>query len=89
MTARKESDPTNRSYTMRLVFRVIGDRLAVIELIAATTTKTGLKVECALDPKTYHKGIKVSDAEMKRVDIRGDTFHPECNYSIMPHTSQS
>jgi len=34
----------------------------LVELIGATTTKT--KVECALDPRTYLKGVKVSDAEM-------------------------
>ena len=34
--------------------------------------RTGLKVESALDTRTYEKGIKVSDAEMKRLDIRGD-----------------
>jgi hypothetical protein len=31
----------------------------VVELIGATTTKTGLKVESALDTRTYQKGIKV------------------------------
>jgi hypothetical protein len=39
-------------------------RLAVVELIAATTTKTGLKVHCELDTRTYPKGIKVSNEEM-------------------------
>jgi hypothetical protein len=56
--------------------RPLTDRLAVVELIAATTTKTGLKVESALDTATYEKGIKVSDAEMKTLDIEGDAFHP-------------
>ena len=69
--------------------RPLTDRAAVVELIAATTTKTGLKVESALDTKTYEKGIKVSNAEMKRLDIRGDTFHPEWNYSVTPRTSKS
>jgi hypothetical protein len=63
--------------------------MAVVQLIAATATKTGLRVESALDTNTYEKGIKISDAEMKRVDIRGDTFHPEWNYTIMPRTSKS
>jgi hypothetical protein len=56
--------------------RPLTDRLAVVELIGATTTKTGLKVECALDTRTYKKGIKVSKAEMKGLDIVGDAFHP-------------
>jgi hypothetical protein len=67
--------------------RPLTDRVAVVELIGATTTKAGLKVECALDPRTYQKGIKVSDAEMQSLDITGDTFHPEWNYTIRPRKS--
>ena len=37
----------------------------MVELIAATTTKTGLKVESALDTRIYEKGIKVSEAAME------------------------
>ena len=59
-------------------------RAAVVELIAATTTRTGLTVECALDERTYEKGIKVSDAQMQALDIRGDTFHPDWNYTVHP-----
>ena len=62
--------------------RPLTDRLAVVELIGATTTKTGLKVDCALDTRTYQKGIKVSNAEMKALNITGDRFHPEWNYKI-------
>ena len=47
-------------------------------------TKTGLKVDCALDTRTYQKGIKVSNAEMKALNITGDRFHPEWNYKIAP-----
>ena len=64
--------------------RPLTDRLAVVELIGATTTKTGLKVESALDTRSYKKGIKISKAEMKRLDITGDQFHPEWNYTIRP-----
>jgi hypothetical protein len=64
--------------------RPLTDRLAVVELIGATTTKGGLKVECALDTRTYEKGIKVSNAEMERLNITGDDFHPEWNYTIKP-----
>ena len=59
-------------------------RLAVVELIAATTTKAGLRVCCELDPRTYPKGIKISDAEMHTLNITGDAFHPEWNYTISP-----
>jgi Rhodopirellula transposase DDE domain len=64
--------------------RPLTDRVAVVELIGATTTKAGLKVECALDERTYQKGIRISDAEMKRLDITGDPFHPEWNYTVRP-----
>jgi len=56
----------------------------VVELIAATTTKTGLQVRCELDPRAYPKGIKVSDAEMDTLNIEGNAFHPEWNYTIAP-----
>ena len=64
--------------------RPLTDRMAVVELIAATTTKAGLKIESALDTRPYEKGIKVSDAQMKALDIQGDPFHPEWNYTIRP-----
>ena len=59
--------------------RPLTDRVAIVELIGATTTKAGLKVECVLDTRTYEKGIKVRDAEMAVLDITGDPFHPEWN----------
>ena len=59
-------------------------RLAVVELIAATTTTTGLKVHCELDPRSYPKGIKVTDDEISSLNITGDKFHPEWNYTIAP-----
>ena len=66
--------------------RPLTDRLAVVELIGATTTKTGLKVECALDPGAYEKGVKVSDADMASINLTADAFHPEWNYSIRPRS---
>ncbi len=57
---------------------------AVVELIGATTTNAGLRVESALDTRTYKKGIKVGRAEMNCLDITGDPFHREWNYTIRP-----
>lgn len=59
-------------------------RETVVELIAATTTRTGLKVHCELDTRTYPKGIKVSEEQMATLNIKGDTFHPEWNYTVTP-----
>ena len=53
------------------------DRRAVIELIGATTTRSGLKLESALDTRTYAQGVKVTNAELASIDNTGDTFHPE------------
>jgi len=64
--------------------RPLTDRVAIVELIGATTTKTGLRIECALDTRTYEKGIKISDDEMAALNIEGDEFHPEWNYTIKP-----
>ncbi len=69
--------------------RPLTDRVAVVELIGATTTEAGLKVECVLDERTYEKGIKVSDAEMKALEIAGDKFHPEWNYTIKPRRQRT
>ena len=59
-------------------------RMAVVELIAATTTTAGLTVRCELDPRSYPKGIKVTDQEMASLNITGHAFHPEWNYTIAP-----
>jgi hypothetical protein len=63
-------------------------RAAVIELIGSTTTKTGLKIECALDERTYEKGIRISKAELRLLAIEGDASHPEWNYTIKPRRPQ-
>jgi hypothetical protein len=62
------------------------DHATIIDLIAATTTKTGFKVEAVLDTTVYEKGIKITNAEMKRLNIRGDAFHPESNYTVFPRS---
>ena len=49
--------------------RPLTDRLAVVELIGATTTKAGLRVESALDTRAYKNRIKVGRAEMNRLHI--------------------
>jgi hypothetical protein len=67
----------------------LSSRLAIIELIAATTTKKGLTVRCELDAQSYAKGIKVSDDELGSLNIERDTFHPEWNYTIRPRSQQT
>jgi hypothetical protein len=59
-------------------------RQTVVELIASTTTKAGLTVRCELDTGTYPKGIQVSKEEMASLNVTGDAFHPEWNYTVSP-----
>jgi hypothetical protein len=59
----------------------------VVNLIASTTTETGLTVRCQLDPNSYQKGIKVSDEEFAKIRLQKDEFHGEWNYTILPHTT--
>ena len=58
----------------------------VVNLIAATKTKTGLNVKCQLDESCYQTGLKVSDEQMKGLSLTRDTFHGEWNYTISPRT---
>ncbi len=62
--------------------RHLTDRLAIVELIGATTTKAGLKIECSLDSSAYEKGIRITDAETTALAIAGEAFPPESSYTI-------
>jgi hypothetical protein len=57
---------------------------AIVNLIASTTTKTGLLVLAALDTNVYETGIKVSDEEMAKLRLTRCEFHGEWNYIIAP-----
>ena len=57
---------------------------AVVNLIAATTTKTGLVVKAALDNHTYDTGVKVTDEEVARLRLAPHPFHGEWNYTLTP-----
>ena len=56
----------------------------IVQLIAATTTRTGLNVKAEIDNGTYPSGIKVTDAEMATLNISPHEFHGEWNYTISP-----
>ena len=58
----------------------------ILELIAATTTDTGLKVHSQLDERVYKTGIKVSDKQLEQVYLVPDEWHGEWNYTIRPNT---
>jgi len=56
----------------------------IVNLIAATTTRTGLRVQSQLDTGKYPKGIKVGKQEFATIQLRPDPFHGEWNYTIAP-----
>ena len=58
----------------------------IVQLIAATTTRAGLRVQANLDPGSYPAGQKVSDEQMAAIRLRRDTFHGDWNYTILPRT---
>jgi hypothetical protein len=56
----------------------------IVELIGATTTRTGLRVRAELDRGRYPLEVKVSDEELAAVPLARHEFHGEWNYSIQP-----
>jgi hypothetical protein len=56
----------------------------VINLIANTTTKAGLRIQAELDAGTYPTGIKVSDQELATVNLKRAQFHGDWNYTLLP-----
>ena len=56
----------------------------IVDLIAATTTKMGLKVRAQIDSNRYPSGVKVSDQQLAALNIERDTFHGEWNYKLIP-----
>ena len=61
----------------------------IINLIAGTTTTTGLKVYAQIDNREYEKGVKVSDEQLTTINITRNTFHGDWNYTITPSLVKS
>jgi hypothetical protein len=61
----------------------------IINLIAGTTTTTGLKIYAQLDHRDYPKAIEVPDEQLAAVNITRDTFHGDWNYRITPSITES
>ena len=57
----------------------------MINLICSTKTRTGLNVQAILDENMYPRGVKISDDEMKMINLDRDQFHGEWNYTISPN----
>ena len=61
----------------------------IVNLISSTTTETGLKVACGIDSNEYKTGVKVTDDEMREVNLIRNSFHGDWNYWIVPHHKMS
>jgi transposase len=58
---------------------------AIVSLIAATTTRTGLHVRSEIDHGAYEKGVPISDQQWATVNLHRHDFHGDWNYTIRPH----
>jgi hypothetical protein len=56
----------------------------IVQLIAATTTDTGLTVRAELDERKYPKAVKVTDDQMASIHLSRHSFHGDWNYTISP-----
>jgi hypothetical protein len=57
----------------------------IVDLIAATTTRTGLQVHSRLDERHYQTNRRVSDKQLAAVNLEPDSWHGEWNYTIHPN----
>ena len=56
----------------------------IVQLIATTKTRSGLKVRSEIDANSYPKGLVISDSDFAKIKIEPDKFHGEWNYSLRP-----
>ena len=70
--------------TMNWRGRPLTSHETIVNLIANTKTKTGLRIQAELDTSSYPTGMKISKKQFDAVKIERDDFHPEWNYAILP-----
>ena len=63
------------------------DMRTIIELISATTTRTGLTIQAAYDPNWYPTGVKISDTQLAALPTSPHHWHPEWNYTLNAQTN--
>ena len=60
-----------------------------MNLIARTTTTSGLKGSCRLDHRRYLVGLKISDEGWAKIKLLRNVFHGDWNYILLPHLPTS
>ncbi len=56
----------------------------IVQAIAATTTRAGLRVRAELDTATYPPGVKISDEQMAALPLHPHAWHGDWNYTLDP-----
>jgi transposase len=75
--------------TMNWRGRPLTSHEVILQSIAATTTRTGLRVTAQLDTGSYPTGVSVGDVEMAALPLTRHTFHGDWNYALHPQLAPS
>ena len=70
--------------TMNWRGRPLASHEVIVQTIAATTTRTGLRVHAELDTSTYDTGIQISDRQMDVLPLTRHDWHGDWNYTLRP-----
>jgi transposase len=70
--------------TMNWRGRPLTSHEVVVQAIAATTTRTGLRVRAELDDREYETGAQVTDAQLKALPLARHDWHGDWNYTLLP-----
>ena len=74
--------------TMNWRGRPLTSNRTIIELIGATTTKTGLKIKAKRDTEWYPTGVKITDAALAALPLRPHAFHGDWNYTLAAQSNR-
>jgi hypothetical protein len=61
----------------------------IVQLIANTSTKAGLKIRAELDAGSYPAGIKITDSELAALNLKRAEFHGDWNYTLLPRRNKT
>ncbi|TDE17823.1 hypothetical protein E1289_35895 [Actinomadura sp. 6K520] len=75
--------------TMNWRGRPLTSHQVVVNTIASTRTRTGLRVEAELDTGSYPTGVAVSKAHLQSLPIERHDRHGDWNYTIRPQTADT
>ena len=59
----------------------------ILNYIATTSTRTGLRVTSQLNAQQYETGIRITDEQMAALNITANQHIPKWNYTISPFSN--